>query len=142
MSKFVIHKKGFFYTDEAFEAVEEAKGTMLGTYASLEEAQTAKAAADINSMCGLATYNAVDFFFYKENYDEIQQQLAAYYKSEFNLTIEDKHYFNFPEKISKEQAKTFLEILGVSFHDIVEYPEDRELNPDDFQLDFEELGEF
>lgn len=142
MSKFVIHKKGFFYTDEAFEAVEEAKGTMLGTYASLEEAQTAKAAADINSMCGLATYNAVDFFFYKENYEEIQQHLAQFYNTEFGLSIEDKHYFNFPDRISQEQAKKFLEILGLSFHDIVEYPEEQELNPDDFNLDFEELGEF
>lgn len=142
MSKFVIHKKGFFYTDEAYEVVHESKGTMVGIYASLEEAQNAKAEADIRSMCGLATYNAVDFFFYQDKYDEIQQRLAAFYKVEFGLTIEDKHYFNFPEQISPEQAKVFLEILAVSFHDIVEYPEDQVLNPDDFQLDFEELGEF
>jgi len=142
MSKFVIHKKGFFYTDEAYEVVEDSKGTMLGTYATLEEAKAAKAEADIDSMCGLATYNAVDFFFYKDNYEEIQQQLAHVYATEFGLSIEDKHYFNFPEKISREQAKKFLEIIGVSFHDIVEYPDDRELNPDDFNLDFEELGEF
>lgn len=141
MSKFVIHKKGFFYTDEAFEAAEGIKGSIMGTCATLEEAQTAKVAADIESMQGLATYNAVDFFFYKDNYHETQQQLAHFYSSEFGLTIEDKDYFNFPDKISNEQAKTFLEVLAISFHDIVEYPDDAELNPDDFHLD-EELAGF
>jgi hypothetical protein len=28
MAKFVIHKKGFFYTDEAFELAEGAKGSL------------------------------------------------------------------------------------------------------------------
>lgn len=141
MSKFVIHKKGFFYTDEAFEAAEGIKGSIMGTCATLEEAQDAKAAADIESMQGLATYNAVDFFFYKDNYKEIQQQLAHFYSIAFGLTIEDQDYFNFPDEINKEQAKTFLEILAISFHDIVEYPDGQELNPDDFNLD-EELAGF
>ncbi len=142
MSKFVIHKKGFFYTDEAFEAVEETNGSIVGTYASLEEAQKAKLAEDINSMCGLATYNAVDFFFYKDNYKEIQQQLAGFYSTEFNLTIEDEDYFDFPDKISNSQAKTFLEILGISFHDIVEYPDEQALDPDSFNLDEEVFAQF
>lgn len=142
MSKFVIHKKGFFYTDEAYEAVDDAKGSIVGTYTTLEEAQKAKANADLASMCGLKGMLAVDFFLYREDYDAVCKQMEDFYQKEFGLTIEDRDYFNFPSEINTEQAKVFLEILALSFHDIVEYADDVVLNPDDFNLDEQELGEF
>ena len=142
MAKYVIHKKGFFYTDEAFEEAEGAKGTIVATFDNLEDAKIEKERQDILSMQNLKGMNAVDFFFYSNNYDEIYQKLEAYYKSEFNLNIADKYYFELPDEISSSQSQYFLTIFDLSFHDIVEYTDDEVLNPDDFNLEEEELGEF
>lgn len=142
MAKFVIHKKGFFYTDESFELAEGTKGSIVGTFNTLEEAKTEKEQQDILSMQRLQGMNAVDFFFYSSTYDQIFQKLEDYYKTEFALTISDKHYFDLPKEISPEQAKVFLNILEISFHDIVEYSDDEELNPEHFNLEEQELGEF
>ncbi len=142
MAKFVIHKKGFFYTDEAFELVEGVKGSIVGTFNTIDEAKTEKEKQDILSMQRLKGMNAVDFFFYSKNYDQVYQKIEEFYKSEFNLTISDKYYFELPKEINTEQAKFFLNIFDVSFHDIVEYSDDEELNPDDFNLEEQELGEF
>jgi hypothetical protein len=143
MAKFVIHKKGFFYTDEAFEAAEGVKGSIVGTFNQIEEAKKEKELQDIYSMQKLEGMNAVDFFFYAPNYDEIYKKIADYYQSEFGLTIEDEDYFDFPKKISTEQAKMFLGLLNVSFHDIIEYADDEELDPDSFNLEEDgDLGEF
>ncbi len=142
MAKFVIHKKGFFYTDESFELAEGTKGSIVGTFNTLEEAKTEKEQQDILSMQRLKGMNAVDFFFHNSTYDQIFQKLEDYYKTAFALTISDKHYFDLPKEISSEQAKVFLNILEISFHDIVEYSDDEELNPEDFNLEEQELGEF
>lgn len=142
MAKFVIHKKGFFYTDEAFEPAEEARGSIVASFDTLEKATAAKLAEDISSIQGLKGMNVVDFFFYSKTYDAIYKQLEALYKQEYGESIKDKYYFNFPKNISSEQAKRFLDILGVSFHDIVEYPDNEVLNPEDFNLEERELGEF
>lgn len=141
MGQFVIHKKAFFYTDEAFEHAEGTKGSIVDTFDNLEDAKKKKEQQDIYSMQELNGVNAVDFFFYSNDYDAVYQKLENYYKTEFGLTIEDKFYFDFPEEISEEQAKVLLEIIGVTFHDIVEYADGEELNPEDFEVD-EELGEF
>jgi hypothetical protein len=108
----------------------------------MEEAKAAKIEADIKSLQKLKDNNAVDFFFHAENYDAVYQQMEDYYKSEFNQTIKDKYYFDFPSKISKDQAQKLLEILQLSFHDIVEYGDEITLNPKDFKLDEEELCQF
>lgn len=142
MSKFVVHKKGFFYTDEAFEPAEEARGSIVASFDSQSAAAAAKHEADIQSIRKLQGMNVVDFFFYSKQYDTIYDQLQALYKTEFGEVITDKHYFNFPKQISTEQAKRFLTILDVSFHDVVEYPDDEVLDPANFDLEEQELGEF
>lgn len=142
MAKYVIHKKGFFYTDEAFEVAEGEKGSIVGTYSTLEEAKEAKRKADIQSVQNLGGMNAVDFFFYSDNYDAVFNALEALYKTEFGIDIEDKDYFEFPENIDAAQAEKLLVIIGITFHDIVEYADDVTLDPDDFELSYEELGEF
>lgn len=142
VAKYVIHKKGFFYTDEAFEEAKGEKGSIVGAFSTLKEAKAEKENQDILSFQNLGGMNAVDFFFYNDNYDEVYQQFEEFYNSEFNLKIEDKYYFNFPDTISIEQAKRFLEILNLSFHFIVEYGDDIELNSEDFNLEESELGEF
>jgi hypothetical protein len=142
MPKFVVHKKGFFYTDENFEVVEGSKGTIMGAFPNLEKARLEKEKQDLISMQKLKGMNAVDFFFTSSNYEDTYKKIEDFYKREFNLTIADKYYFDFPAEISEQQARVFLEILGISFHDIVEYPVGEILNPDNFNLDEQELGEF
>lgn len=142
MAKFVIHKRGFFYTDEAFELAEGEKGSIVGTFDNLEEAKIEKEKQDILSVQNFGGMNVVDFFFYNDDYDQVYQLMEDFYHSDFNLYIEDKYYFLFPENISVEQAKRFLEILALTFHDIVEYEDDAELDPEDFNLEEMDLGEF
>jgi hypothetical protein len=142
MAKFVIHKRGFFYTDECFEAVEGEKGSIVGTFNNLEEAKIEKEKKDIISIKKLGDMNAVDFFFDNENYEEIYQQFMDFFSSEFNQKIDDKYYFIFPKIITTEQAEKIQKILDITFHDIVEYDDDVELNPEDFNLEECDLGEF
>ncbi|MGB8195022.1 MAG: hypothetical protein WCF67_24005 [Chitinophagaceae bacterium] len=142
MAKFVIHKKGFFYTDEAFEAAENTHGSIVASFENLEDAQKAKHTADILSMQKLKGMNAVDFFFNSNNYEQVYQQFENFYKSEFDLSISDKYYFNLPKEISTGQAQRFLEILNVSFHNIVQYDDDKQLDPASFDLQEQELDEF
>lgn len=142
MAKFVIHKRGFFYTDESFELCEGVKGSIVGIFENLDDAKNEKVQQDILSMQRLSEMNAVDFFFDSPNYDEIYEKLEDYYKKEFNITIDDKYYFDFPDQINEEQAKFFLNVLNISFHDVIEYGDDEVLDPDDFNLEDEELGEF
>ncbi|XZF14616.1 hypothetical protein ACTHGU_00615 [Chitinophagaceae bacterium MMS25-I14] len=141
MPKYVVHKKGFFYTDEAFEAAAGAKGSVMGIYDNLDNALAEKGKQDMLSMQNLAGENAVDFFFYNEDYKNIFKQLEKYYKTGFGITIEDEHFFNFPEQISEQQAKDLLAILGVSFHDVVTY-ESPDVIAVDFDPEVDELGEF
>ncbi|MRX39239.1 hypothetical protein GJU43_08135 [Flavobacterium sp. LC2016-23] len=142
MAKFVIHKKGFFYTDEAFESAEGEIGSIVGSFNNLDEAKNEKVKQDILSIQNFGGMNVVDFFFYNDNYDEVYQKFEDFFSSEFNIKIEDKYYFDFPDVISAEQAKKIYEILNITFHDIVEYQDDVVLNPDDFNLEESELGEF
>ncbi|MCP9762442.1 hypothetical protein [Lacihabitans soyangensis] len=133
MAKFVIHKKGFFYTDESWEDV-NANGTVVSIFNTLEEAKAEKINQDIISMQNLKGWDARDFFFYDnnfdtKNYDEKFEQMENYYKTEFDLTITKKNSFNFPNEINSEQAKVFLNILGFSFHDIVEYCDEEAPSP-------------
>jgi len=143
MAKYVIHKRGFFYTDEAFELAAGAKGSIVATFDNVEEAKIEKQKQDILSVQDFGGMNVVDFFFHNDdNYDKIYQKLEEFYQSEFGLEIDDKYYFLFPEKISEKQAEEFLKILEISFHDVVEYDDEVELNPDDFNLEEMDLGEF
>jgi hypothetical protein len=158
MAKFVIHKKGFFYTDDSWEDV-NSNGTVVSVFDTLEEAKAEKINQDVISMQNLKGWYARDFFFYDnnfntKNYDEKFEQIENYYKTEFGLTIADKDSFDFPNEINYQQAKVFLNILGFSFHDIVEYSDEEAPSPTnqvddegssvDDEMDYEddELQEF
>lgn len=128
MSKFAIHKKGFFYTDEAWDDVNSI-GTTVKVFDTLEDAKEEKMVQDITSIQNLKGSNVVDFFFYDENYDEKYKKFETYYKTEFGITITDKHYFDFPNEINANQAQELLNILGVSFHEVVEYADEMAPTP-------------
>ena len=62
MAQFAVHKKGFFYTDEAYEATESV-GKLVKVFDNYEDAIVEKKVADIKSMQKLKGQNVVDFFF-------------------------------------------------------------------------------
>jgi len=121
MTTFAIHQKGFVYTDDAVEPAEEIRGSIVATYDSLEKARAAKYEADLQRLQNLAGKNVVDFFFYSKSFDIIYQQLCDYYEAEYGQTLSDKYRVSFPKNVSRQQAERLLQILGVSFHDVVEY---------------------
>ena len=138
MAQYVVHKIGFWYTDEGYEVGEE-KGTLMAITKSLEEAQAIKKREDIKSLKGLYNDNPVIFYLERDNYQEIDKKMVAYYKSEFNLTInQGAHYYEFPKEISDEQALQFLSIMELTFHNIVEYSDDEVIDAGAFDLDSRE----
>jgi hypothetical protein len=138
MAQYVVHKIGFFYTDECFVA-EQEKGTVIGITKSLEEAQVIKKREDIKSMKSVGGINAVDFFFESDNFRDILKNMAAYYKTAFNIDIDkNAHHFVIPKQMNEEQAAQFLSLLELSFHNIVEYGDDEVINPADYEFDEEE----
>lgn len=151
MAKFAVHKKGFFYTDEAWEDVDTI-GSTVKVFDTLEEAKAEKVIQDVISIQNLKGFNAVDFFFYAENYDKKYEKMNYYYKTEFGLEIADKHYFDFPIEINTNQAQELLNILEISFHEVVEYADEMAPTPKvesnrkdygDEEINFEdELQEF
>lgn len=143
MSKFVIHKKGFYYTDEAFMPLEDSKGSIAGIFDDIEAAKKEKESLDISSMQRLAGMLVTDFIFEHPNRDEIIQNLEEYYKSEFNLEIENEDCIEFPKEISAEQAESLLKIMDITFHDIVEYSNEEDFNEDNYMFNEEdEIMEF
>ncbi|MEY4902924.1 MAG: hypothetical protein RLZZ292_739 [Bacteroidota bacterium] len=142
MAKFVIHKKGFFYTDESLAPANGKHGSIVGTFDTLEEAKIKKEEMEISSIQKLRRMNVVDFLFGSPKYDDIYEKLEIYFKSEFDTILTDKYFFEFPNEITPKQAVFFKETMELSFHDIVEYAEDKELNSEDFDLGQYELDEF
>ena len=126
MPQYVIRRLGFFYTDEAFAPSEEYKGSVVSVFSTLEEAKEAKLKADIVSLRSGSEWvsTVTDFIFYAENYDDVVAKLESYYKSELNLKIKDKYYIQFPKSMTDSQAQHLLEIMGLTFHEILEYSDD------------------
>lgn len=141
MAKYVIHKISFFFTDESLIKLpeEEVKGSVVKIFNDLEEAKKEKQEMDLRSMQNLAGNSLSDFLDIDEDNSEILEKLQLFYKSEFNLDIDTKDYIEFPNAISTQQAKQFLDILNITFHNIVEYDDNED--PNDFEK-FEDLLEF
>jgi hypothetical protein len=135
MAQYVVHKIGFWYTDDGYEIGDE-KGNVMAITKSLEEAQSIKQREDIISLKGLYNDNPVVFYLERDNYQEIDKKMVAYYESEFDLTINhNARYYEFPKQISDEQALQFLSIMELTFHNIVEYGDDEVINPADYKFD-------
>lgn len=139
MAQYVVHKIGFFYTDESFE-VGQAKGTVMGITKSLEEAQAIKSREDLKSMKTVGGFNAIDFFFGHDNFKTIHNNIKEYYKTTFNRTFDknNDHNIELPKAITDEQATAFLSIMELTFHNIVEYADDEVINAADHEFDEEE----
>src|SRR3954466_13526130 len=106
MAQYVVHKIGFFYTDECYEVGEE-KGTVMGITRTLEEAQAIKKQEDIKSLKWVT--NPVNFYYDSDNFQEIDKRMVAYFQSAFNLTVNhNSPYYELPKQITDEQAIQLL----------------------------------
>jgi hypothetical protein len=139
MSKYVVHKISFYYTDESYDVADD-KGEILGVFETLEAAKKAKEEKDIYVLTKLAGSGVEDFIFGGDNYDEKREKLNIYYQSEFGLDISNEDYVEFPKPLSEVQAKQLLDIIDFTFHNIVEYSDDTEINEADFQY-YDEDGD-
>ncbi|MCS3796966.1 hypothetical protein [Niastella sp. OAS944] len=139
MAQYVVHKIGFFYTDEAL-VVEKDKGTVMGITKSLEEAQTIKSREDLKSMKNVGGFNAVDFFFDKDNFKTIHKNIKEYFKTTYNVTFEKQNEYRLelPQTITDEQAVALLSLMELTFHNIVEYADDEVINTADYEFNEEE----
>jgi hypothetical protein len=139
MAQYVVHKLGFFYTDESFE-VGQDKGTVMGITKSLEEAQAIKSREDIKSMKTVGGFNAIDFFFGHDNFNTIHKKIKEYFKATYSLSFDKHNDYNIelPKTITDEEAATFLSLMELSFHNIVEYADDEVINTADYEFDEEE----
>lgn len=139
MAQYVVHKIGFFYTDESFE-VGQDKGTVMGITKTLAEAQAIKGREDLKSMKTVGGFNAIDFFFGHDDFNTIHKKIKEYYKTNLNVTFDKQNEYNIelPKTITDEQAATFLSIMELSFHNIVEYADDEVINAADYEFDEEE----
>jgi hypothetical protein len=141
MSRYVVHKIGFFFNDDNFEVGKE-NGNITAITRSLEEARAIKFKADIESMKAQAGYNAVLFFLENPNYQEIYRKLSEYYHSEFGMYISQIGMTLLPPKINDGQAAQFMSIMELTFHTIVEYNDDEVIDPAAFELNSSEYSWF
>lgn len=142
MPKYVVHKIAFFFTDEAFDEIGEIKGSLVGIFTSATEAEQARQNAEIDSLKSLAGNSINDFIFLKDDYMTIAEQLCNLYEEEFGERPRDVHYITTPYSLTHEQARKILNLTGITFHHIVEYPDNQEVNEDDYQVPEEDLCEF
>lgn len=133
MPKYVVHKIGFQYNDNAFE-VGEARGNVMGVSSSLEEAKFLKTLEDIATIQRMAGHNIYNFFRENPNTKEILEKLALFYKK-FNLRYPyEEGRECVPPNINEEDAAELLSIIEVSFHNVVEYNDDEVIHPEAFEL--------
>lgn len=139
MPQYVIHKIGFFYTDESF-AVGQEKGTVMGITKSLEEAQAIKSREDMTSMKSVGGFNAIDFFFEHANFNTIHKNIKEYFQTNYSVTFDKQNEYNIelPKTITDEDAAAFLSIMELSFHNIVEYADDEVIDVANYEFDEEE----
>lgn len=142
MSTFVVHKKGFFYDDDSFIEAAGEKGSLVATFKTLEQAKAEKDEQDIISIQKFKEMFVGDLINPSSDFEIVFANLQEYYQTELGITISTYDEMYFPKEIKKEQAIAFLNILGISFHDIVAYADDETMNPADFAFTVEDLDEF
>lgn len=141
MAQYVVHKIGFWYTDEGYK-MEQEKGTVLAITKSLDEAKAIKSREDIKSLKGTTSISPFEFIPNDNNFDNIYEKLEGYYQSTLGVPANDKSHIEHTKQFSDEQITQILSIIGISFHTIVEYGDNEIINPDDFKFTAGELEGF
>lgn len=130
--KFSLHKLWFFYTDEWM--VENGLAPSIGTFSTLEEAESEKKRLDRISLRQMHSYDLVRDLttFYENNYKEVQEKLVNYAISQgWEESIKKQSYGNdnskfyyevqMPAGTTDEQIDMIMSITGASFHKIIAY---------------------
>ncbi len=150
--------------DDDTTPITNTRGSIVATFSTLDAAREAKQKADIEVLAVFED-NLVDFIEEDSNFAATAKQLANYvleqfpdeadliefgthYKDEYSVkNLDDalKKYRPFsivlPDEMTLEQISKVLEIMQISFHDIVEYPDGEEPADEDFTL-HEDLMQF
>jgi hypothetical protein len=134
MAQYVVHKIGFWYTDEGYK-MEQEKGTVMAMTKSLNEAKAIKSMEDIKSLKGATRISPFEFIPNDDNFDEVYEKLEVYYNTTLRAPANDKSHIELTKHLSDEQITQILSIIGVSFHTIVEYGDDEVINPADYKFD-------
>jgi hypothetical protein len=130
MAQYVVRKLRFFYAYGSYSLTNYI-GTVITITGSPEQAQAIKQAEDIKSLKSLQG-SWIDVWVYlNPNPDRICKKLEAFYRSEYNTAIGNLSDLYFPKEITNELAATYLSVLELSFHDIIEYPDNEVITVDD-----------
>lgn len=135
MPKYAIHKLGFHFNDEAEIAVESGdtfRGSLVHVYNSLEEAQKAKKASNFSTLKSIPEKDLIGYFFYRKNQDEILDEVDTFYREVLGFAKTERHSIPILEEITQEQASTLLNLLDLSFHEIIEYDDTENLDKKSF----------
>ncbi|AEW00467.1 hypothetical protein A4D02_24365 [Niastella koreensis] len=135
--KFSLHKLWFFYTDEWI--VENGLAQSIGTFATREEAEREKKRLDRESLKKMHSYDLIRDLtsFYEKNYQEVQDKLIDYAKSQgWDDSLKQHSFGNDPAKFyyelalpataTDEQLDRIMDITGASFHKLIEYKDVKE----------------
>ena len=141
MAQFVVHKIGFWYTDEGYK-MEQEKGTVLAITKSLDEAKAIKSREDIKSLKGATSISPFEFIPNDDNFDNIYEKLEEYYNSTLGVPTNDKSHIEHTKQFNDEQITQILSIIGISFHTIVEYGDEEVINSDEFKFEAGEIEGF
>jgi hypothetical protein len=141
MAQYVIHKIGFWYTDEGYK-IEQEKGTVIAITKSLDEAKAIKNREDIKSLKGATSISPFEFIPNDDNFDNRYEKLAEYYNSTLGVPANDKSHIEHTKQFTDEQITQILSIIGISFHTIVEYGDEEVIDPDAFKFEEGEIGGF
>ena len=147
MAQYAIHKLGFYYNDEAEVAVESGKGfrgSLVKVFDSLEKAQEGKAIIDFETIKKLSGKNLLGYFDYRADQEEALAETAEFYQKTFQLKIDTSYSIPILEEMTQDQATHILQLLELSFHEIVEYEDQVELKEKDFGVpeDWDFIWEF
>ncbi|GAB3517920.1 hypothetical protein GCM10027442_37960 [Emticicia fontis] len=123
---------GFMYTDEWYVPIGLASS--VGLYETYEEAQKALVKADVTSLKNMGSYDFLRDLtdFYEDRYAETQQKVINYFESmgwfdNYKKAVygDDASMFyweaSLPWGASHDEIAKILEIIGASFHKILEY---------------------
>ena len=141
MAQYVVHKIGFFYTDEGYK-MEHENGTIMAITKSLNEAKAVKSREDIKSLKGATGISPFEFIPNDDNFDNVYEKLEKYYNSTLGIPTNDKSHIEHTKQFNDEQITQILSIIGISFHTIVEYGDEEVINPDDFKFEAGEIDGF
>lgn len=132
MSVYAVHKIGFFYTDDSYEGYES--GSVISIEKTLEAAQATRHEANIKSLEDMDFQRLSEFFVTEPNGRQKEARLLQLLTELYGENAGER----FGAELVKEDADKILSLTGVTFHNIVEYENEDEIDETAFDSRSEE----